>query len=48
MMGFGDKVWENFTMMSALELIKCYDPKFLMPEEYVEQTISGIRKKYDE
>ena len=48
MMGFGDKVWENFQMMSALDFVRCYDPKFLMPEEYVEQTLASNKKKLDE
>ena len=36
MMGFGEKKWESFQMMSALEFLRCYDPKFMMPEEYVQ------------
>ena len=36
MMGFGEKKWESFQMMSALDFLRCYDPKFMMPEEYVQ------------
>ena len=48
MMGFGEKKWESFQMMSALDFLRCYDPKFMMPEEYVQQILAKSSRKYDE
>lgn len=35
-------------MMSALEFVRCYDPKFMMPEDYVDYTLNNSKKRYDE
>ena len=35
-------------MMSALEFVRCYDPKFMMPEDYVDHALNNSKKRYDE
>ena len=35
-------------MMSALEFVRCYDPKFMMPEDHVDYMLNNSKKRYDE
>ena len=35
-------------MISALEFLRCYDPNFMMPEDYVKKTFANSTRKYDE
>ena len=45
MMGYGEKNWESFPMMSALDFVKCYDDRFLSPDEYINKRISDLNAK---
>ena len=42
MMGLGEKSWQSFPMMTAMDFIRSYEPNYVSPEDYVNERLSGL------